>query len=989
MPLVKCSLKGKQNMKLVFRFCVSIMLVSVVGICDAANAATAFCYFNTNDGSYLNAEVAGEIADRVQSSLRDHDEIQWVSRPEILKVISKLAAFSGGASDEPVPLQLARWLKADMLVKGTFSLRTGGTWNLQIEIIELKHADVLTRFQLPIVDQSEVRLLLTPRLVDQIAEQVRLQLPEAISKRDLMPKQVLIAPLHFQNVGQSARLDFLERELQADFSEQNSRQDQIRYLQFHESENAIADSLFADSDRVKSNARPRSADHYIWGQYSEIESSGVPFDQVKVQFTLSHWNGGRSRNQKRFEGTVGTKERLLQDIVTYVKLTSKGQHRDKVNDNIREQVAGSFYDRAVALQRDTISPEYKDASHLADGWLRTWREAKRLLSVAVFFDPTNEIIRREFLIEHVRVDIPPRIASNVSKLRGLWNRHRLWSEYSKSFDLDHKLPSLHRFEGQVGGMADNRLLFNDFSVAQMEATRELLTFFAVALDGKKVPITFGDGADGNSTDALPSLLKKWQASLVEQFLSQLSTIKRDRPELLERPASRLIEDMDVLPTLKAKTEMLDAVWPIAAKTPRFRSEEYKADILQMYFEVGRHQDAVEMLAAADASAMTADVPKRPARRPQVAKPAIVVRPLAKISTAIMKPYSIKRWWHVHQVTALTHAGDRLWFAFEGQRMDATLTAGHGLFSRDTRTGKWQTWQGLNRLKCQVNSMLEVDGDLWVAFSGDAICRMNLQSGRARRYRPELGSPTQDVFDLARVGDTLFVGGGDDDQGVLGAFDLVRQQWVQFELPTTQMKGEKLPCPRVKQIAADVNHVAVFANFFGINTQIFVYDRSDMTTMTDVIDVIDAGQIIAKSHPQFSHFTSSWRPNVHRMMWIDDLLWLATSRGLLVFDPTQQKVVHTEAVDYELTSMIRSGNQLWFGACPFRGNGTLGVTGKQTSLLCYDLNARAWETQLPVPHEGYLTKMHLHEDTLWIAPGKNDATIVEVDVTSLADDSGGQ
>lgn len=967
-------------MKFTWPFSTAVLLLLLVGSSDRSEAATAFCYFTTSDGSYLNADAASSMADLVQVSIQNDGDNQWVARPEVLKVIQQLAILGQDASDEPMPLQLARWLRADIMVKGTFSLAAGDTWILDLEIIELQHADVLTRFKLAIEEQSAAQLKVSDQLVVEIAERVRQMWREAITTRDQMVQQTLIAPMHFQNTHRNNRLDFFEAEVQRKFSQQNKLQGKFRYLQFHKSQDAIADAVVADTERVDSNARPRSADHYIWGEYAEIESSGILFDQVTIEFTLHQWNGGDSHNQKSFRGTVGGRDQLLRQIIAYVESTSNSRHRNAFDENTCKQVAHSFYERAIDRRIHTIQPELRDARHLTKRWIRTWRETKRLLSLAVFFDSKNEVIRREFLLEHVRTDVPPHLASGVSKLRGLWDRHRLWSQYATSFDLNYALPTAHVFKERPGSTSDNRLMFRHFKLARLEATRKLLIYLAVALGERNAKTEFGDGESSNTTDAPLALLQEWQTHLTKQFLNQLSELANDQPKPLQNRILRLIKKAEMLTTSQANARMLDTIWPIVVKNAKFGSQTIRKAEQSVEADVGRQEEAESMLPATEIRAEAAANTRSPDTRDSEPKPALPLEPIADIRSVSMEAFSVSKWWFVQEVTALTYAGDRMWCAFEGQRMNATLAQGNGLFSLDRRTKKWQTWDGLNRSESRINCLLEVDNDLWVAFTGDDVCRMNFKTGRTQRFTPESGAPSQELSDLCHVGHTVFVAGGAADRGVLGAYDLNDRQWTQYELNRCEQNGKTFPCPRVQKLAVNTNWVAVFADYYGSMNQLFVHDRSDMSV------VIDAGQIMQQFHPEFTHFKSSWRPKVHQMLWVENLLWIATSRGLICFDPAQQNFVKSEVLKYELTTMVHADDKLWFGACPFRGNGTLGNTEQHTSVLLFDLHTKKWMTQIPIPYAGHITTMHLQDDTLWIGPGAEKATTVAIDVSDIPDGS---
>jgi len=111
-----------------------------------------------------------------------------------------------------------------------------------------------------------------------------------------------------------------------------------------------------------------------------------------------------------------------------------------------------------------------------------------------------------------------------------------------------------------------------------------------------------------------------------------------------------------------------------------------------------------------------------------------------------------------------------------------------------------------------------------------------------------------------------------------------------------------------------------------------------------------------SNPDFSHSPSSWRPKVHAMVFIDQVLWIATTRGLVAFDPRKKEFVHIERLGYELASMLHDGENIWF--------------------------SKTWKTQIPIPYKRHVMHIARQGDTLWVAPASEDDTVATIDISSL-------
>jgi hypothetical protein len=939
---------------------------------NRAHAATGFFHFTTTDQSYLNAEAASTMAELVQIAVQHDASIDWVDRDQIEKVIQELQLTNSGVSDFTTPLQLGRLLKADILVKGTFFPDAKESWRFDLEIIELKRADVLVQSAFRVDRQSLPKLAVTDVLVTAIAKRLRGLLSDAIARRERIPQQLLVAPVHFQNIHENTRLDFLENDLQRNFEERNKQQRTYRYLQFPKSHDAIAEATLVDSGLVENvpNGHAGIADCYVWGTYQETNGSGVPFNDVSIEFTLHYWDGGNKRAEESFQGTVGNRDELLRNIISHVESIAEKNHQRVFNHDVRKQIAELFYQRAVSRRFDTIQTEMRDASHVTASWMRLWRQTSRLLSTAVFFDPANEIICREFLVETTREDVSPDEMPETNTLNWLWQRHLAWSRHAGSFGLNHELIRNHTFRDRPGSLTDNRLFRGHFAMTYMYTTLDLLKYI------QKELTALGKHRD-RSTDVPADVLKQWQVQLTGRYLSQLNDIAERDARMLKFSVFWLLSDMHNLDSSQSKARLLEIAWPLAVKNEGFDGQRFRSDIQRIYADLGKPEMADSMLAALGKEVAPAKIKRTvPMRKDATPSFAVERKPIAKIASVPMQTYSVQKLWFVHQVTALTFAGDQLWCAFSGQKYDQELTPGNGLFSWDSRNEKWLTWNGLNRHSSRVTRLMEIDGYLWTAFVGDDVCRMHLESGETQRFTARDGVPSNELHDLCRIGQTVYAGGGRARHGVLGSYDLLAKQWTQYDLGQCELRGRTYAFPRVTRLAANADWVAICAHWHGSNRQLILMDRSDVNVRIDVC------QIIAQLPGAFSHNDDSSRPEVHAMAFHNRILWIATERGLLAFDPTVRKIIYAESLNYQLTSLAMDGDQIWFGASPFRERGELKDAEDEACLLQFDIGAKAWLAQIPVPHPGQLLKIHRTNNTLWLGTGIKQATAVAADLSAL-------
>ncbi len=101
--------------------------------------------FATHDNSYRSSQTAIQFSELLQIALMEKSSLTWVEREEISLAMRELKIGIFGLSDSASTLQLGRWLKADLLIKGDFYRRGNGKWTLEIEVIDLDHADVASR----------------------------------------------------------------------------------------------------------------------------------------------------------------------------------------------------------------------------------------------------------------------------------------------------------------------------------------------------------------------------------------------------------------------------------------------------------------------------------------------------------------------------------------------------------------------------------------------------------------------------------------------------------------------------------------------------------------------------------------------------------------------------------------------------------------------------------------------------------------------------
>lgn len=941
----------------------------------SAQVTTVYCHFTSADGSYANSEEAAKAAELTQVLLQAEPEIVFVERTLIDQMLKELGNQSLGSLDPSLSLKVGRWLKADLLIKGVFSWNESEGWRLDLELIDLHRADVVAQYALVLHERSARRFEANELLAGRIAQRVLRLLPEAAAAMEQADARILVAPLHFQNTHPNRRLDFLEADLKEAFASRNRTQQERRYLQFARAEEAFTEAdlinsrvVEADRDRWR-----RIADYYVWGSYQEVESSGVPFDEVRVSLNLSWWDGAANRGQTTVRGTVGDRESLLKDAIEEIERIGDQKQQGEIDDRVRTQIADAFYQRAISRQVDTLQAEQQNSSEVTERWLRLWRQTKRLLSVAAFFDPSSEKIRRELLIETTRDDLSYTTFAGNNELMRLVHRSRLWEERRTSFGLDFELQQSRKFPEIPGSMSDNRLFAGSGVVQYLDSLEDVLALIAFEL----TPYN----ANRRQTDVPTDLLERWRSELTQEYLERVRFTRRAHPKWFDTRVLFFVDAIQHLDSDIARAELLELIWPAVLENRSVHVGSVQLIVRRVYEKIDQPEEGERLLTMLES--------KRASNGPVVrgvppSRPVKHAGPLEDLATRVdlpMRGLPIEPGWLLHDVSCLTHAGESVWCGVEGDGFRERTRAGNGLFTV-SEAGRWEEREDINRLACRTTSMLEHDGRLWVTFVGDDLASLEINTGEVRRYTARSGAPSNALYAACVSGDKLFFGGGSPSNGVLGSMDPDSLEWRQYDLGEYQLDSKSFPVPRVLHLAADADWVAVYAAMYGSFNQILLLNIEKGAR-------IDAGERLRLRHPEFSHFTSSWRPEVNGMAFVDGTVWIATSRGLLAFDPTAEKFTYVESLPCELTGIEGDGNQLWLTACPFRGNGTLQGAELHTAILLFDTVKREWLSQTPLTYPGHITAIDRHDDTLWIGMQGQGHVAIEVDVATLRKNHQGQ
>lgn len=944
--------------------------------------ASAFCYFTTNAASYHDAVAAHKLAELVQAELLGETDLDWLDRGRIDEALGEMELSAFGQVDAASAVRLGHWIKSDLLVKGTV-IQGRKQWRLQLEVIDLNRADVLSVASMALAGDEAGGLAVRPADVQRAAAAARQAIEQGLATRATLRRRIRVARLYFRNAESTSRLDFLEADLRRRFRQRNAQQQRVRYLQFPRAGDAIEEANLVASGIAAANqeAWQHVADYYVWGSFREVNSAGVAFDDVQVEVTLEVWDGRGQVQRLTRRGKVKQLPRLIESVVHSVERLAARRNPDPPPTDVRRRIAEDLRVRAAELQEWVVQTDDGDLGRPTDDWMRLWRQCIRMLAAAAFFDPTNEAARRELLIETTRSD-----NYHLYGLTGMrdfwrkWRRSDAWKSHCRQFGYDYKhahQPKLkHRF-----GTADNRIQHGAQWIYLVSAEDALKAAPRSTAKNRRRR----RGSDPHwPGDVPPEVRLGWQRVLGQEYVDRLKFIVDKDAEFSQRFVSRFYWQSLKLPEIdEIRAQAIQLLWPLVIKDESFRLSYDEKIIVRTFTNIGQPEVAERLLAMVTperrARGKARVVPPRPLEPVATLDSVPENLRIAPVAKAPLRRISLGRRIYLQRVKALCFAGNRLWIGAGGQNA-STLRQEFALFSCRADGTDIRRFANIGGANSQVTQMIADGEQMWLALDGDGVCRVDLKTNRVRQFTPRDGLPSPKILSLAHYRRTWYAGGGQEQRGVLGALVQDDEGWAQLPLmpPTGRnVHGKTTRTAQVTQLACNQNWLGVYAHHGHTQTQILCRPRSGGRWLR-------VGEMLQKLHPEFSHFTRDWRVAVVKLMFIDDWLWIVTTRGIAAYDPATGKFPFVQAIPWQAADAVVVGGKIWMPTAPFTGRWGQDANAARC-LLAFDPHTRKWTSQIDVPVRGYLSRCTHHADTIWmsVADGQRNA-VVAVDISSVAD-----
>lgn len=430
--------------------CALVSLVTaanpLLGASPSAGAVphVALINFSTDDNSYRSAQMATDFTSLLQIRLANEPNVVWIERDQLDKArqeleLSAMELVGGGSS-----VQRGKWVKADWMITGQFSLDDRDRRTLFLEITDLQHADVLASQTLTFPDTGTSQAAPVGDQVELVSKSVRQLLQQARLRQHQMAGKILMAPLFLADVSRFRPSrgagpwwqwldDALEQEVATNRGIQLIRFPKA-YRSLEESE-MVLDGL-VEADR---NAWQQTADLYVWGTYFKTNDMVVKGRGQKLRVDLFVWDVVsrpvvfNEEIECSLSGDVvpaqaeAAVKRLVGQIVKHAR------KRDAQTDSgsIRREVAKSLvqaYDRMTQLRVGG----HRDELGFSDP--EKFTQAVHLLETACFFDPDNAETRALYI--SCRWGFWINFNSEVrSQFWSKWRRSQAWGKYVNRFGL--------------------------------------------------------------------------------------------------------------------------------------------------------------------------------------------------------------------------------------------------------------------------------------------------------------------------------------------------------------------------------------------------------------------------------------------------------------------------------------------------------------------------------------------------------------------------
>lgn len=974
--------------------------------------------FVSHDNSYISSQEAIKFTELLQIELMGKTSYNWVDRERVEEALKELKLSALSLVDNASSLQIGKWLKADLLVKGDFFRFNDSKWALIVEVVDLAHADTVGQFSFFLERKTNKPLSFLSGDPSHAGELLEKQLREVIVHMKEQKTKIYIAPLFFQNKEPGGRLDFFENDLKKAFSDtENSN---IRFIQFPRATESIQEAELTVTGLVESDpdSWEKLADYYVWGEYEEVESSGIPFDKVTVKATVTIWDGVSKPKQFSETGVVSELSSLLEKIVEKVTELSQEKTNRIPQTNIRSDIALDLTERARDIQELVLQIEHENYPNISDTWWKRRNYAIQLLSVASFFDPANEDVRTRLVVEAYRDDIDQLLKVRTNLFWRKWARSQAWKKHCDTFGCNYEHIHMPKLKWKKG-LADNRLFY------QNSAQYYLFSVFNLIEECEDHEKRF------NSETSIPKSIPKgtvqlWKQMLADDLAKRLLQAAKTCPEKFKEQSGKYLlavlrhsDDVDM------QYKLVETLWDNAKRCTEiwYAKEEVEKKLLEIYAakaETEKAKSLLAMLPQEDPREVTkkgnmtyittkkhisekygwaavekkssekTPTPSQPNHRDDnndtFTKTDINVEmnhnmvPSVNISDssisskeALIEPVSVEEVFWVQATTAIEFARGRIWMAVQGQKKNRQMDQASSILLHDFRLKRTLDLAKKIGEHSEVTSML-LDGEtLWITLSADGVWAIDIRSMKILKYETKDGLTSNEMYCSAVFENKLFFAGGREQTASLCAFDKDAQEWIKYDLPKTSKNNNDGTYYHLTEMASNEKWLTFYSHSGGSGTHVLLFDVAQNKWS-------EVGKKLLFEEPGFCNFGKGNRLFVLGLDIDSHGLWITTSRGIALLNLETMEYEYKCLSTKKITSCFSDNQYIWIARVntEFKQSSTEG--DQDCRVLCFDKNSNKWLYDIKVPYEGKVDKMIKIEDVLWLGMSSHKNSLISISIS---------
>ena len=397
----------------------------------------------------------------LQAQLGQVTEVEWVEREQLRLAEQELHLSEMSLMAGRDGVRRGKWVKADWLVQGRFAFDDAGHRTLELQLLDLHHADLLANKSVPL--GASERIEISPGMLGLASAALREMLAEAERRAEKKAGQIIIAPLFFTDVSDWWRQNLrpLEKEFHDYLALAAATNRGVRLARYSKAYQSLDEMALATDGWVENGPQgwQKLADVYLWGTCSITNAARVARtnSESRIRLTLNLWNGEGEPKEylQRFSvpanqalpmrAIVARFDRMLENALS---LARAGAYANET-DLVRKRIAASLLADVEAMspthgrRLDGMAHSEEDRQRFAD--------AVRMLEAACLFDPDNAVAqaRRVSTRWGWWIDWQGRVKS---KFWSQWRRSEEWGKYAERFGLESviEMPFPYTHEGIPG-----------------------------------------------------------------------------------------------------------------------------------------------------------------------------------------------------------------------------------------------------------------------------------------------------------------------------------------------------------------------------------------------------------------------------------------------------------------------------------------------------------------------------------------------------------